>query len=124
MNFSYGTRRSVSRGVDHYVYERVRDFLARRHKVPGRGTHRFSCEIVYGKLGLLRLERRAPGFEPGNGGMKIPASRHRREVGPWHGLAKSPISIDRSLCAEINIMVLPTIIAHLPAMTAHHPTGF
>jgi len=55
--FSYGTRRSVSRGVDRYVYERVRDFLARRHKVAGRGTHRFSCETVYGKLGLLRLER-------------------------------------------------------------------
>jgi RNA-directed DNA polymerase len=55
--FSYGTRRSVSRGVDRYVYERVRDFLAKRHKVAGRGTHRFSCEIVYGKLGLLRLER-------------------------------------------------------------------
>src|SRR6266436_7143141 len=28
----------------------------------------------------------APGFEPGNGGIKIPTSRHRREVGPWHGL--------------------------------------
>jgi len=28
--FSYGTRRSVFRGVDRYVYERVRDFLARR----------------------------------------------------------------------------------------------
>src|SRR6267143_1936666 len=55
--FSYGTRRSASRGVDRYVYERVRDFLARRHKVAGRGTHRFSCEIIYGKLGLLRLER-------------------------------------------------------------------
>src|SRR5258707_8272356 len=55
--FSYGTRRSALRGVDRYVYERVRDFLARRHKVAGRGTHRFSCEIIYGKLGLLRLER-------------------------------------------------------------------
>src|ERR1700719_1116256 len=54
--FSYGTRRSVFRGVDRYVYERVRDFLARRHKVAGRGTKRFSCEIVY-KSGLLRLER-------------------------------------------------------------------
>ena len=57
MNFSYGTRRSVSRGVDRYVYERVRDFLARRHKVAGRGTQRFSCDVVYGELGLLRLER-------------------------------------------------------------------
>ena len=39
------------------VYERVRDFLARRHKVAGRGTHRFSCDVVYGERGLLRLER-------------------------------------------------------------------
>jgi len=55
--FCFGTRRSASRSVDRYVYERVRDFLARRHKVAGRGTHRFSCDVVYGKLGLLRLER-------------------------------------------------------------------
>jgi RNA-directed DNA polymerase len=55
--FCYGTRRSAFRGVDRYVYERVRDFLARRHKVAGRGTHRFSFEVVYGERGLLRLER-------------------------------------------------------------------
>jgi RNA-directed DNA polymerase len=55
--FCYGTRRSAFRAVDRYVYERVRDFLARRHKVAGRGTHRFSCEVVYGQRGLLRLER-------------------------------------------------------------------
>jgi RNA-directed DNA polymerase len=55
--FSYGPRRSAFRGVDRYVYERVRDFLARRHKVAGRGTKRFSCEVVYGERGLLRLER-------------------------------------------------------------------
>jgi RNA-directed DNA polymerase len=55
--FCVGTRRSAFRGVDRYVYERVRDFLARRHKVAGRGTRRFSCEVVYGTLGLLRLER-------------------------------------------------------------------
>ena len=55
--FSYGTRRAAFRGIDHYVYERVRDFLARRHKVAGRGTRRFSCEVVYGERGLLRLER-------------------------------------------------------------------
>ncbi len=55
--FCHGTRRPAFRGVDHYVYERVRDFLARRHKVAGRGTRRFSFEVVYGELGLLRLER-------------------------------------------------------------------
>ncbi len=32
----YGTRRSAFRGIDRHVYERVRDFLARRHKVEGR----------------------------------------------------------------------------------------
>jgi RNA-directed DNA polymerase len=55
--FCHGTRRSAFRGIDRYVYERVRDFLARRHKVAGRGTHRFSCDVVYGERGLLRLER-------------------------------------------------------------------
>jgi RNA-directed DNA polymerase len=64
--FSYGTRRSVFRGVDRYVYERVRDFLARRHKVAGRGTKRFSCEIVYGNVDSCasnachQLHRRVP----------------------------------------------------------------
>jgi RNA-directed DNA polymerase len=55
--FCHGTRRSAFRSVDRYVYERVRDFLARRHKVAGRGTRRFSFDVVYGELGLLRLER-------------------------------------------------------------------
>lgn len=54
---SYGTRRPAFRGVDRYVYERVRDFLVRRHKVAGRGTRRFSCDIIYGERGLRRLER-------------------------------------------------------------------
>jgi RNA-directed DNA polymerase len=55
--FCRGTCRSAFRSIDRYVYERVRDFLARRHKVAGRGTRRFSCDVVYGELGLLRLER-------------------------------------------------------------------
>jgi hypothetical protein len=55
--FSFGTRSSAYRAVDQYVYERVRDFLARRHKVAGRGTRRFSLEVVPGECGLLRLER-------------------------------------------------------------------
>ena len=55
--FCHGTRQSAFHSIDRYVYERVRDFLARRHKVAGRGTHRFSFEVVYGERGLLRLER-------------------------------------------------------------------
>src|ERR1700748_1441055 len=52
--FSFGTRSSAFRAVDHYVYERVRDFLARRHKVAGRGTVRFSLEVVHGEWRRLR----------------------------------------------------------------------
>src|SRR6266849_1148277 len=55
--FSHGTHRAVFRGIDYYVYERVRDFLARRHKMKGRGTRRFSYNVVYGERGVLRLER-------------------------------------------------------------------
>ena len=55
---SGGTCRSAFRAVDRSVYERVRDFLARRHKAAGCWTIRFSCEVVYRERGLLRLERR------------------------------------------------------------------
>ena len=54
--FSYGATASAYKHVDWHVYERVRDFLVRRHKVAGRGTRRFSCETVY-EGGLIRLER-------------------------------------------------------------------
>ena len=49
--FCYGTRQSAFRAVDHFVYEHVRDFLARRHKVAGRGSRRFSTDIVYERTG-------------------------------------------------------------------------
>ncbi len=55
--FTYGTTTTAYRQVDWHVYQRVRDFLARRHKVRGRGTVRFSIERVYGELGLIRLEK-------------------------------------------------------------------
>jgi RNA-directed DNA polymerase len=58
--FCYGTRYSAYRAVDRYVYDRVRDFLARRHRVAGRGSRRFSRDIVYGELGLLRLHACPP----------------------------------------------------------------
>ena len=52
--FSYGTRlRPIE--VDSYVYNRVRHFLTRRHKVPTRGTIRFSVSVVFVELGVLRL---------------------------------------------------------------------
>ena len=55
--FSHGALASVYRAVDDHVYDRVRNFLRRRHKAPGRGTTRFSRENVYEELGVLRLCR-------------------------------------------------------------------
>ena len=62
--FGYGTRMPAYRAVDNYVYERVRHFLVKRHKVPSRGTTRFSAEAVFGDLGVLRLRRVHLGAPP------------------------------------------------------------
>jgi RNA-directed DNA polymerase len=53
--FSHGTRTLAYRAVDHYVYDSVRHFLRRRHKVPSRGARRFSAQRVFGDLGVLQL---------------------------------------------------------------------
>ena len=53
--FGYGTRLPAYRAIDNHVYDRVRHFLVRRHKVPSRGTGRFPAEAVFGALGVLRL---------------------------------------------------------------------
>ncbi len=55
--FGYGTRMPAYRAVDNNVYECVRHFLVRRHKVPSRGTRKFSNAVVFGDLGVLRLRR-------------------------------------------------------------------
>jgi RNA-directed DNA polymerase len=55
--FNYGTRVAAYDVVDHYVYESVRHFLRRRHRVPSRGTNRFSIKAVFGELGVLQLNR-------------------------------------------------------------------
>jgi RNA-directed DNA polymerase len=55
--FSYGTRLMAYRAVDWYVMKRVRQFLRRRHKEPTRGTNRFSMEVIYGELGVIRMRR-------------------------------------------------------------------
>ena len=53
--FSHGTRLAAYTAIDRHVHDRVRHFLARRHKVPGRGTQRFSRAQVFGELGVIRL---------------------------------------------------------------------
>src|SRR5512132_202805 len=55
--FGYGTRLPAYRAIDSHVYERVRRFLVRRHKVPSHGTNRFPREAVFGALGVLHLRR-------------------------------------------------------------------
>ena len=62
--FSYGTRLLAYRAIDNHVYDRVRHFLVRRHKVQGRGTRRFSREHVFGELGVLHLRRVHLGSPP------------------------------------------------------------
>ncbi len=54
--FRLGTRFLAYRALDRHVYDRVRHFLRRRHKVPTRGTRPFSHERVYGELGVFRLQ--------------------------------------------------------------------
>ena len=61
--FSHGALASAYQAVDDHVYDRVRNFLCKRHKASGRGTNRFSREIVYEELGVLRL-RRGRGLSP------------------------------------------------------------
>src|SRR5215218_4937168 len=55
--FAYGTCRPAFRGMDQYVTERVRAFLARRHKVHGRGNRQFTFDVIHGERGVLALER-------------------------------------------------------------------
>ena len=56
--FGYGSRQRAYEAVDHHVYQSVRRFLVRRHKVPTHGTRRFTYKAVYGVLGVLRLTPR------------------------------------------------------------------
>jgi RNA-directed DNA polymerase len=53
--FSYGTVSRAYWGLDKFLLHRARLFLARRHKVPRRGTQRFTAERVFGNDGLFRL---------------------------------------------------------------------
>jgi RNA-directed DNA polymerase len=62
--FNYGTRLQAYRAVDHHVYDRVRHFFGKRHKVQTRATRVFSYEKVYGELGVVQLRRVHLGPKP------------------------------------------------------------
>ena len=63
--FGHGTRLAAYRAIDNHVHDRVRHFLRRRHKVPGRGTRRFPRDAVFGELGVSSRLRRVPDHRRG-----------------------------------------------------------
>jgi RNA-directed DNA polymerase len=56
--FSYGTIARSYQIVNTYVEKRVRNFLRQRHKHSTLGTRRFPSQLIFGKLGVVRLARR------------------------------------------------------------------
>jgi RNA-directed DNA polymerase len=53
--FTPGTHYATDRVVEEHLYDRVRNFLVRRHKMPPRSIGPFSKDAVFGKLGIPRL---------------------------------------------------------------------
>jgi RNA-directed DNA polymerase len=56
--FCVGTLSGVYRALDRYTCMLMRNFLTRRHKVPGRGTRRFSDHWLRAQLGLKPMSGR------------------------------------------------------------------
>jgi RNA-directed DNA polymerase len=54
--FGCGAKSKAYRAVDEHVYDKVRHFLRRRHKVSSHGTRQFPEEVVFGSLGVIRLQ--------------------------------------------------------------------
>jgi RNA-directed DNA polymerase len=54
--FSYGSLAKARRNVQAHLYQTVRCFLRRRHKVAGSGYRRFPETKVFGELGVLSPE--------------------------------------------------------------------
>jgi RNA-directed DNA polymerase len=54
--FNCGAKSKAYRAVDEHVYDKVRHFLRRRHKVSSHGNRQFPEEVVFGSLGVMRLQ--------------------------------------------------------------------
>jgi len=52
--FSPGSHYVTDRAVKAHLYDRVRNFLVRRSKLPTRGTRHITKSAVFGELGLPR----------------------------------------------------------------------
>ena len=53
--FGCGSTAKAYQAVDEHVYDGVRHFLRKRHKVSSQGTRQFPSSRVYGELGVARL---------------------------------------------------------------------
>ena len=53
--FSPGSHYVADRAIEAHLYDRVRNFLARRHKMPARRIGPFTKEAVFGTFGVPRL---------------------------------------------------------------------
>jgi RNA-directed DNA polymerase len=53
--FSPGSHYDVDRAIEAHLYDHVRNFLTRRHKMPARSIGPFTMTAVFGALGVPRL---------------------------------------------------------------------
>jgi RNA-directed DNA polymerase len=53
--FSPGSHYVTDRAIEAHIYDRVRNFLVRRHKMPSRSIGPFTKDAVFGALGVPRL---------------------------------------------------------------------
>jgi RNA-directed DNA polymerase len=60
--FKLGPVSKAYRAVDRHVARRLRRWLCKKHKVPGRGTARFPDAYLHDQLGLVRLSTRTHSF--------------------------------------------------------------
>ena len=53
--FSPGSHYVADRAIEAHIFDRVRNFLVRRHKTPSRSIGPFTMTVVFGQLGVPRL---------------------------------------------------------------------
>ena len=53
--FSPGSHYATDRRLEAHIYDRVRNFLVRRHKMSPRSIGPFTKDAVFGALGVPRL---------------------------------------------------------------------
>jgi len=60
--FCLGSVSRAYRAVDAHTRQRLRQWLCRKHKLEGKGTHQYSDAYLYDVLGLVRLSQRTANF--------------------------------------------------------------